>query len=131
MDLADRVTTLTFLLRDRDPRFTHAFDAIFTADGIRILTSPPAAPQTNALCERMIATLRRELLDKILIVTERHLRQILTIYLHHFNTARLHRTLGQLTPAQPRSPPVINLTGYRIRRRAILDGVTSEYHTAA
>jgi hypothetical protein len=81
----------------------------------------------------MIGTLRRELLDKILIVNEHHLRRNLTIYLHHFNTARPHRTLGQLTPAQAQTPPppVINLTGYRIRRRAILDGLTSEYHIAA
>jgi hypothetical protein len=54
MDMADRVTSVTFLLRDRDCRFTSAFDAVFTADGIRILTSPPAAPRANAICERMI-----------------------------------------------------------------------------
>ncbi|HET9255387.1 MAG TPA: transposase [Pseudonocardiaceae bacterium] len=71
---------------------------MFAAEGIRILTSPPRAPQANAICERMIGTLRRELLDRILIVNERHLRRILTIYLHHFNTARPHRALGQLTP---------------------------------
>jgi transposase InsO family protein len=63
MDLTDRATTITFLLRDRDSRFTRAFDAVFTADGIRILTSPPGAPRANAVCERMIGTLRRELLD--------------------------------------------------------------------
>lgn len=54
MDLADRTTTITFLLRDRDSRFTGAFDAVFTADSIRILTSPPGAPRANAICERMI-----------------------------------------------------------------------------
>jgi transposase InsO family protein len=90
MDLGDRATTLKFLLRDRDSRFTRGFDAVFTADGIRILTSPPRAPRANAICERMIGTLRRELLDRILIVNERHLRQILTTYLHHFNEARPH-----------------------------------------
>ena len=57
MDLADRASTLTFLLRDRDSRFTTAFDAVFTADDIRILTSPPAAPRANAICKRMIGTL--------------------------------------------------------------------------
>jgi putative transposase len=62
-DLADRATTIKFLLRDRDSRFSGAFDAVFAADDIRILTSPPAAPRTNAICERLIATLRRELLD--------------------------------------------------------------------
>jgi putative transposase len=100
MDLGDRVTTMTFLLRDRDSRFTGSFDAVFTAEGIRILTSSPGAPRANAICERMIGTLRRELLDRILVVNERHLRRILTIYLHHFNSARPHRRLGQLTPAQ-------------------------------
>src|SRR3954447_5662103 len=70
MDLADRVSTIKLLLRDRDSRFTTAFDAVFAADGIRILLSPPGAPRANAICERMIGTLRGELLDKILIVNE-------------------------------------------------------------
>jgi putative transposase len=133
MDLTDRATTITFLLRDRDSRFTRAFDAVFTADGIRILTSPPGAPQANAVCQRMIGTLRRELLDRVLVVNERHLRRILTIYLHHFNAARPHRTLGQLTPAQAETqpPPMINLADYQVRRRPILDGLTSEYQIAA
>ena len=56
MDLGDRATTVKFLLRDRDARFTRAFDTIFAADGIRILTSPPRAPRANAICERMIGT---------------------------------------------------------------------------
>ena len=59
-DLTNRATTITFLLRDRDSRFTRAFDAVFTADGIQILTNPPGAPRANAICERMIGTLRRE-----------------------------------------------------------------------
>jgi len=81
----------------------------------------------------MIGTLRRELLDRVLIVNERHLRRILTIYLHHFNTARPHRTLEQLTPAQAETQPprVINLADNQVRRKAILDGLTSEYHLAA
>jgi len=133
MDLADRATTIIFLLRDRDSRFTRAFDAVFTADGIRILTSPPAAPRANAVCERMIGTLRRELFDRVLVVNERHLRRILTIYLHHFNAARPHRTLGQLAPAQAETqpPPMINLADYQVRRRLILEGLTSEYQIAA
>ncbi len=133
MDLTDRASTITFLLRDRDSRFTRAFDAVFAADGIRILTNPPGAPRANAICERMIGTLRRELLDRILVVNERHLRRILTIYLHHFNTARPHRTLGQLAPAQAdtQHPPAINLADHQVRRRTILDGLTSEYQIAA
>jgi putative transposase len=133
MDLADHATTITFLLRDRDSRFTTAFDAVFAADGIRILTSPPRAPRANAICQRMTGTLRRELLDRILIVNEHHLRRILAICLQHFNTARPHRTLGQLTPAQAENqpPPAINLAHHQIHRRPILDGHTSEYQIAA
>ena len=115
MDLGDRATTLKFLLRDRDSRFTPGFDAVFAADGIRILTSPPRAPRANAICERMIGTLRRELLDRILIVNERHLRQVLTTYLHHFNEARPHRALAQLTPTQTETQPphMINLVDHQ------------------
>jgi putative transposase len=80
MDLTDRVTTIKFLLRDRDCGFTEAFDAVFAAEGIRVLISLPGAPRANAICERLIATLRRELLDRILIVNEGHLRRILTVF---------------------------------------------------
>jgi transposase InsO family protein len=133
MDLSDRATTIKFLLRDRDSRFTTAFDAVFTTDGIRILTSPPQAPRANAICERMIGTLRREVLDRVLIVNERHLRGILATYLHHFNTARPHRTLGQLAPHQAKTQPphVTNLADHQARRRPILGGLTSEYQIAA
>jgi len=62
----------------------------YQADGIRILASPPQAPRANATCERIIGTLRRELLDRLLIVDEHHLRQVLTEYLQHDNAARPH-----------------------------------------
>jgi putative transposase len=73
------------------------------------------------------------LLDRILIMNERHLRQILTTYLHHFNEARPHRALAQLTPTQAdaQPPPMINFLDYQVRRRPILDGLTSEYQIAA
>ena len=106
MDLGQRATPVKFLIRDRAGQFTGSFDAVFTAKGIRILASPPQAPRANAICERIIGTLRRELLDRLLIVNEHHLRQVLTEYLQHYNTARPHRALGQLTrlkltPAHP------------------------------
>ena len=100
MDLGQRVASVKFLIRDRAGQFTSSFDAVFTAEGIRILRSPPQAPRANAICERMIGTLRRELLDRLLIVDEHHLRRVLTEYLRHYNAARPHRALGQLTPAQ-------------------------------
>jgi putative transposase len=126
------VTSVKFLIRDRAGQFTARFDAVFTADGIRILVSPPQAPRANAICERIIGTLRRELFDRLLIVNEHHLRRVLTEYLLHYNTARPHRALGQLAPAQADTqPPEINLAEYRIRRQQVLSGLTREYQVAA
>ena len=117
---------------DRAGQFTGSFDAVFQAEGIRILASPPQAPRANAICERIIGTLRRELLDRLLIVNEHHLRQVLTEYLQHYNTARPHRALGQLAPAQADTrPPQINLAEHRIRRKQVLGGLTHEYQVAA
>ena len=73
MDLRQLPTSVKFLIRDRAGQFTGCFDAVFTAAGIRILASPPQAPRANAICERMIGTLRREVLDRLLIVNEHHL----------------------------------------------------------
>jgi transposase InsO family protein len=133
MDLTDRIGTVKFLLRDRDSRFTTTFDAVFVAEGIRIMRTPPQAPRANAICERMIGTLRRELLDRMLIVNERHLRRVISVYLEHFNAARPHRSLGQLAPAQTETcaPEPVNLAHYRIRRKPILNGLTSQYERAS
>jgi putative transposase len=132
MDLGCRADSVKFLIRDRAGQFTGSFDAVFIADGIRILASPPQAPRANAICERIIGTLRREPFDRLLIVNEHHLRRVLTEYLRHYNTARPHRALGQLAPAQAHArPPEINLAEHRIRRRHVLGGLTHEYHIAA
>jgi transposase len=133
MDLDHHEATLKFLIRDRAGQFTSSFDAVFTAGGIRILASPPQAPRANAICERVIGTLRRELLDQVLIVNEHHLRQVLTEYLLHYNNARPHRSLGQLTPAQAdiHPPDPVNLAVHRIRRKQVLGGLTHEYYIAA
>jgi len=105
---------------------------VFTAAGIRILASPPQAPRANAIRERIIGTLRRELLDRLLIVNEHQLRRVLTEYLRHYNTARPHRALGQLAPAQAHTrPPEINLAEHRVRRKQVLCGLTHEYQIAA
>ena len=93
----------------------------------------PQSPKANAICERFIGTLRREVLDRLLIVNEQHLSQVLTQYLRHYNTARPHRSLGQLTPAQAgtRPPETVNLAEHRIRRKQVLGGLTHEYYVAA
>jgi putative transposase len=133
MDLDQRTTSVKFLIRDRTGQFTDYFDAVFQADAIRILTGPPQAPRANAICERMIGTMRREVLDRLLNVNENHLRQVLTEYLLHYNTARPHRALGQLAPAQADTEPPepINLAEHRIRRKQILGGLTHEYQIVA
>ena len=132
MGLDQRTTSVKFLIRDRACQFIASLDAVFQAEGIRILVSPPQAPRANAICERMIGTLRRELLDRVLIVNEHHLRRVLTEYLRHYNAARPHRALGQLAPAQAGArPPEINLAGHRIRRKQVLGGLTYEYQIAA
>jgi hypothetical protein len=81
----------------------------------------------------MIATLRRELLDRILIVNERHLHRVLTVYLSHCNTTRPHRSPEQLTPlqAETRPPEPIDLAGHQVHRRPVPGGITSEYLYAA
>jgi putative transposase len=121
MDLGQRATSVKFLIRDRAGQFTSSFDAVFTAEGIRILASPPQAPRANAICERIIGTPRRELFDRVLIVNEHHLRRALTEYLRHYNAARPHRSLGQLTPAQAETQPpqTINLAEHRVHRRQV------------
>jgi putative transposase len=133
MDLSQRTASLKLLIRDRAGQFTSSFDAVFTAGGIRILASPPQAPRANAICVRIIGTLRRELLDRVLIVNEHHLRRVLTEYLRHYNAARPSRSLGQLTPAQAdtRRPEPINIAEYRIRQKQVLGGLTHEYSVAA
>jgi putative transposase len=132
MDLGQRAGSVKFLIRDRAGQFTDAFDAVFAADGTRIFASPPQAPRANAICERMIGTLRRELLDRLLVVNERHLRQLLIEYLAHYNTARPHRAFNQLPPGQAGTrPPQINLAEHQIRRKQVLGGLTHEYRVAA
>jgi transposase InsO family protein len=133
MDHGQRATPVKFLIRDRAGQFTNSFDAVFTADGTRILASPPQAPRANAICERTIGTLRRELLDRLLIINEHHLRQVLTGYLQPYNTGRPHRALGQLTPAQSDAcpPERINLAEHLIRRKQVLGGLTHECYIAA
>ena len=91
MNLEDHADGLKFLIRDRDAKFTAAFDAVFTAVGVRIIKTPVQAPRANAIAERWIGSARRECLDRMLITGERHLRLVLE---------RVRRSL-QLPPAAP------------------------------
>jgi putative transposase len=66
-----RVTPIGFLIRDRDAKFTAAFDEVFQSEDIRIVRSPARAPKANAIAERLVGTLRRQCLDRLLIVNRR------------------------------------------------------------
>jgi hypothetical protein len=78
MDLADRIQVFKVLIRDRDAKFTAALDVIFASEGVRSLRTPVRAPRANAVAERWIGTVRRELLDRMLIVGQRHLEAALS-----------------------------------------------------
>jgi putative transposase len=101
----ERVTPIRFLIRDRDAKFTAAFDEVFRSEDIRIVRSPARAPKANAIAERLVGTLRRECLDRLLIVNRRHLERVLRAYLDHYNHHRPHRSLDQRPPALPSANP--------------------------
>jgi putative transposase len=130
MNLDRRADVLRFLLRDRDSKFTAAFDAVFTAVGIEVIRTPPQAPRANAIAERWVGTVRRECTDRLLITGERHLRVVLDEYVRHYNNHRPHRTLGQQPPNAPRSP-ARQIDAGRLERRPILGGLINEYAQAA
>ncbi|MET7338797.1 integrase core domain-containing protein [Nonomuraea sp. NPDC005650] len=123
IDLGDRMAGLRFLIHDRDPLFTSAFREVFTAEELRVITAMPRTPRMNAICERVIGTLRRELLDRILILGERHLGRVLHEYLIHYNGHRPHRSRQQRPPdiaTQP-SRDVTDLNDLQsIRRNRLL-----------
>ena len=101
MDLDDRADRFRFLIRDRDSKFTAAFDAVFTGADIRIIRTPVRAPRANAIAERFIGTLRRECLDHLLITGPRHLDAVLREYVAALQRAP-SSPIAASTPARGR-----------------------------
>ena len=88
----------------------------------------------NAICERLAGTLRRELLDRVLILGERHLRAVLAEYQAHYNTARPHQGIAQHIPDDEPGAPRATVTDFgtqQIRRKPVLGGLINEYARAA
>jgi putative transposase len=98
LTLDDRFGDIRFLIRDRGSNFTASFDAVFQAADTRILRSAVQAPRMNAIYERLVGTLRRELLDRVLILSEQHLHAVLAEYQAHYNTARSHQGIAATRP---------------------------------
>jgi putative transposase len=128
MDLSDGAR-FRFLIRDRDSKFTAAFDDALAGNGTRVIKTPVRSPRANAFAERFVGTLRRECLDHLLIFGEQHLRWILAEYARHYDDHRPHQALGQRPPLhEPRQ--AIDITA-RIERRQAVGGLISEYRRSA
>ncbi len=124
MDLGERAAPFRFLIRDRDSKFTAAFDDVLAGTGVRIIKTPVRSPRANSFAERYVGTLRRECLDHLLIYGERHLRQTLTEYARHYNGHRPHQSREQRPPLHEPGPAV-DMTA-RIKRRKVVHGLISE-----
>ena len=130
MDLDDYAKTVKFVLRDRDTKFTAAWDAVFTAAGIRTIRSPVQAPRANAIMERWIGSCRREILDRTLLWNQRHLLRVLCEYETHHNEHRPQRSLEQAAPLRPLPEPAGHQAACHVDRHDKVGGVIHEYTRA-
>jgi transposase InsO family protein len=131
MELGEDLGRIRFVIRDRDTKFTAAFDAVFAAEGIRVLRTPVRAPRANAYAERWVGTVRREVLDRMLILGCRQLQAVLAEYADHYNGHRPRRALGQAPPLGPGEPVGLALLAGRVVRRDRLGGLIHEYAQVA
>jgi putative transposase len=121
-----------FLVRDRDSKFTRAFDEVFRGEAIRVLRTPVRAPRANAYAERWVRTVRTECLDWLLILNPTHLERVLRVYVRHYNHQRPHRGLGLVTPqGQRQLEPIACAEIGDVYRRDLLGGLLHEYYEAA
>lgn len=114
------------------PKYGKTFDAVFQAEDLRVIKSAPQTPRMNAHCERIIGSIRHEVLDHILITGEAHARQVLGAYQVHYNKHRPHQARNQLPPEAQEHPAAMHdLDTRRLLRNRILGGLINEYSYAA
>ena len=118
-----------FLIRDRDRSYGGDFIARARRIGIETILTPVRAPNANAIAERVIGTLRRECLDHVIAVNERHLRRVLGEYVQHYNAMRPHRSLALDSPEGRK--PVQRMPSQRVDSKPVLGGLHHEYRWAA
>jgi putative transposase len=134
MDLQDSGCRARFLIRDRDGKYPALFDTILADTGITVVLSGVQMPRMNAVMERWIQSCRRELLDRMLIWNQTHLRHALHQYERHYNAHRPHRGISNARPLHPLPEPITNpdmITHLTIHRRDHLGGIIHEYEHAA
>ena len=93
-----------WLIRDRDAKFTTSFDEVFRSEGMQVIRIPARAPRANAIAERFVGTVRQECLDRMIILSRRHLVAVLHEFVGHYNTRRPHQSLDQKAPVYRRRP---------------------------
>jgi putative transposase len=116
MELDDRDRQVRFLIHDRDAKFPHAFDALLSIDGVKVIRTPVRAPNANAHMERWVGTVRRECLDRLLILGRRQLEHVLRVYVKHYNSGRPHRALDLKPPSSISHPPLATAAPHRDSR---------------
>jgi len=124
-----RPVSVQYLVHDRDDRFGSVFDEVFKSEGVEILRTPWRAPKANAYAERFIRTVRRECLDRIMVLGPRHLESVLTTYVDHYNRERPHRGLD-LRPPNGWPPTPVDASSTIVRRDR-LGGLLHEYYRKA
>jgi transposase InsO family protein len=120
-----------YLIRDNDAKYGPKVDAVVMGTGIEVLRTPIKAPRANAICERLLGSVRRECLDHLLVVSEAHLRRVLNEYVQYFNRSRPHQGIDQRIPEPQESTPSASGERGTVIAFPVLGGLHHDYRRAA
>ena len=126
--------TYRMFIHDRDSIFSKQVDQGIRNMGLHVLKTPVRTPVANAICERVIGSLRRECLDFMIPLNERHLYHIVREWVGHYNEGRPHMSLGPgipqprpALPVTPQAPRHQIATGQRVVAQFVLGGLHPDY----